>query len=151
MATLTDIKHGPVGRLGGFATDHARAIFVAWAVLILVLGAFAPRVEHALSGAGWQADGSESVTARSLIDRSFAGQSSSALTVVVRSSSELAPTVQRVRHLLAGDPRVAGVQPPVVSADGRTAVISAAARPRASTRRVSRGSMIPSSQRRAVE
>ena len=75
MTTLIGIERpatrtaGPVGRLGGFATDHARAIFVAWAIGALVLAAFAPKVEHALSGAGWQADGSESVQARALIDR----------------------------------------------------------------------------------
>ncbi|MET0770634.1 MAG: MMPL family transporter, partial [Solirubrobacteraceae bacterium] len=84
MTTIADIKRGPVGRLGGFAADHARAIFVAWAVVAIVLAAFAPRVEHALSGAGWQADGSESVAARDAIDREFAGRSSSALTVVVK-------------------------------------------------------------------
>ena len=73
MTTLMDIQRsdrsgterrravGPIGRLGGFAADHARAIAVAWAIAALVLAAFAPKVETALSGAGWQADGSESV------------------------------------------------------------------------------------------
>ena len=78
---------GPIGRLGGFAADHARAIAIAWAIAAIVLAAFAPKVETALSGAGWQADGSESVQARTLIERSFAGRSSSALTVVVHSPS----------------------------------------------------------------
>ena len=122
---------GPVGRLGGFATDHARAIFVAWAIGALVLAAFAPKVEHALSGAGWQADGSESVEARALIDRGFGGQSSSALTVVVHSPSASAgfrTAVRRVGRVLAGDPRVAGVHAPTMSPDGRTAVISAGAK-----------------------
>ena len=78
---------GPIGRLGGFAADHVRAIAIAWAIAAIVLAAFAPKVETALSGAGWQADGSESVQARALIERSFAGRSSSALTVVVHSPS----------------------------------------------------------------
>src|SRR5512132_302035 len=78
---------GPVGRLGGFAADHARAVLTVWAIVAVALAAFAPRVETALSGAGWQADGSESVRARTLIQQGFAGQSSSALTVVVHSSS----------------------------------------------------------------
>ena len=72
---------GPVGRLGGFAADHVRAVLIAWAIVAVALAAFAPKVETALSGAGWQADGSESVQARTLIQRSFAGQSSSALIV----------------------------------------------------------------------
>jgi RND superfamily putative drug exporter len=122
---------GPVGRLGGFAADHARAIFVAWAVAAVVLAAFAPKVETALSGAGWQADGSESVHARALIDRGFDGRSSSALTVVVHSSSltTTAPafraSVSHVERVLAGDARIAGT---TVTADGHTAVVTAGAK-----------------------
>src|SRR5215217_7262754 len=78
---------GPVGRLGRFAAEHARAIAVAWAIVAVALAACAPKVETALSGAGWQAEGSESVQARALIGRNFAGRSSSALIVVVHSRS----------------------------------------------------------------
>ena len=60
---------GPVGRLGRFAAEHVRAITVAWVIVAVALAAFAPKVETALSGAGWQADGSESVRARALIGR----------------------------------------------------------------------------------
>jgi putative drug exporter of the RND superfamily len=132
MTTLMRIPRtaGPVGRLGGFAADHARAIFVAWAIAAVVLAAFAPRVETALSGAGWQADGSESVRARALIDRGFEGRSSSALTVVVHSSSLTATapafhaSVSQVERALAGDPRIAST---TVSARGHTTVITAGA------------------------
>ena len=55
---------GPIGRLGAWTADHIRAVALAWAVVALALGAFAPKVETALSGAGWQANGSESVQAR---------------------------------------------------------------------------------------
>ena len=129
---------GPVGRLGRFAADHVRAITVAWAVVAVALAAFAPKVETVLSGAGWQADGSESVQARTLIGRDFAGRSSSALTVVVHSRSATvdAPAfrhaVRGVERVLAGDARVASVQPPrpgaSISADGHTAVVTAGAK-----------------------
>ncbi len=75
---------GPVGRLGQWTAGHFRAVLLAWIVIVVGLGAFAPRAEHALSGAGWEASGSESVKARSLIDASFGGRSSYALTAVVR-------------------------------------------------------------------
>ena len=78
---------GPLGRLGLWAARRRRLVFVSWAVLIVALGAVAPRAEHALSGGGWQADGSESVRARELIDRHFGGQGSYALAVVVSSPS----------------------------------------------------------------
>ena len=129
---------GPIGRLGGYAADHARGIAIAWAIAALVLAAFAPKVETALSGAGWQADGSESVQARTQIDRSFAGRSSSALTVVVHSSSATSAdpafraALLRVERVLAADPRIASVQRPrpgaTISADRRTAVVTAGAK-----------------------
>ena len=57
-----------------------------WLLLIIGLGAFAPQVEHNLSGAGWQADGSESVAARELAREHFGGNASSAIQVVVHST-----------------------------------------------------------------
>ena len=65
--------------------DHAKAVTVVWLLLIAGLGAFAPQVEHNLSGAGWQAEGSESVAARELAREHFGGAASSAIQVVVRS------------------------------------------------------------------
>src|SRR3954470_21521400 len=76
---------GPLGRLGRWTATHFRTVVGAWVVLAVGLGLFAPRVEDALSGAGWEATGSESVQARHLIDRSFDGLGSYALTVVVHS------------------------------------------------------------------
>ena len=129
---------GSVGRLGGFAADHARAVLTVWAIIAIALAAFAPKVETALSGAGWQADGSESVQARTLIQQSFAGLSSSAVTIVVHSPSattsapEFRQTIRRVERTLAGDERVASVQRPrpgtSVSADGHTAIVTAGAK-----------------------
>jgi putative drug exporter of the RND superfamily len=129
---------GPVGRLGGFAADHVRAVITVWAIIAVALAVFAPQVETALSGAGWQADGSESVQARTLIQRSFAGLSSSALVVVVHSPSvttsapEFQRTILRVERDLARDRRVASVQRPragaSVSPDGHTAVVTAGAK-----------------------
>ena len=68
---------GPLGRLGRWTADHVRLVAVAWAIVAVGFGFFAPQVETALSGAGWQANGSESVQARQLIERNFAGLSSS--------------------------------------------------------------------------
>ena len=43
---------GPFGRLGAWSATHARTVFLLWVVVVAVLGAFAPKVESALSGAG---------------------------------------------------------------------------------------------------
>ena len=84
--------YGPIGRLGRYTATHFRTVAIAWALVAVVLGVFAPRVETALSGAGWEATGSESVAARKAIDRNFQGLSSSALMVVVHSRDK---TVER--------------------------------------------------------
>ena len=111
---------------------------VVWLVLAVGLGALAPRVEQALSGAGWEASGSESVDARKAIDRDFSGGGSYALQVVVSSptqrfdSPDFRATVRQVEGLLAEDRRVGQVAPPrppaAVSPDRRTALVVAGAR-----------------------
>src|ERR1700760_2383091 len=79
---------GPLGRLGRWTATHFTTVVAAWGVLALGLGLVAPRVETALSGAGWEATGSESVQARHLIDARFHGSGSYGQTVVVQSPRE---------------------------------------------------------------
>ena len=129
---------GPLGRLGAWTADHIRTVSIAWVVIAVALAAFAPRVETALSGAGWQANGSESVQARALIQRNFGGLSSSALMVVVHSprattaTPAFRKTIARVEQILRADAQVARVEPPrpraSISADGHTAVVMAGAK-----------------------
>ncbi len=123
---------GPVGRIGRWSARHAKWVGLVWVVVVLGLGVLAPRVEHALSGAGWQDSGSESVAARELVNENFAGNDSTALMVVVHSESatlddpEFAATVGRVEDVLRDDAAVASVTPPgpqTTSADRRTAVV----------------------------
>jgi len=129
---------GPLGRLGRWAASHVRAVAIAWAVLAVALGLFAPKVESALSGAGWQANGSESLQARTLIQRNFAGLSSSALMVVVHSQQLTASdngfrqAVSRVERILRANSHIRSVVPPhagsSISADEHTAVVMAGAK-----------------------
>jgi putative drug exporter of the RND superfamily len=128
---------GPIGRLGRLAAEHRRKVFIAWALIALGLGILAPRVETALSGAGWQANGSQSVQAREQIDRNFAGAGSYSLQVAVHSRDLVATTpefrqaVARSERVLRRDPAVGRVflpQPGLsISPDGHTAVIRAGA------------------------
>jgi putative drug exporter of the RND superfamily len=124
---------GPLGRLGRWSAQRRRTVFLAWAALIIALGALAPRAEHALSGGGWQADGSQSVAARAQIERHFGGQGSYALAVVVSSARHKAgePAFRRAIEnsvrALRREPAVAAVQLPrrgeSISADGHVAVV----------------------------
>jgi RND superfamily putative drug exporter len=124
---------GPIGRLGHWTATHFRAVGVAWLVVAVAFGVFAPKVEHALSGAGWEATGSESVQARNLIDKNFQGLGSYGLMVVVHSAggADLAPAVADVERVLRASDAVTTVVPPqpgrTISQDGRTAVVQAGA------------------------
>ena len=130
-------RPGPLGRLGVWVTHHRRIVAGVWLLLIVGLGAFAPKVEANLSGAGWQADGSESVAVRELATDSFGGNASSAIQVVVHSTDQ--PVTQgrgqdvlaAVTDLLENEPRIADVIAPqpgaTLSQDGATAVILAGA------------------------
>jgi putative drug exporter of the RND superfamily len=129
---------GPIGRLGGWAAAHARAVALAWGAVALALAVFAPKVETALSGAGWQANGSQSVQARSLIQQNFGGLSSSAPIVVVHSASltvsspVFRASLAKVEATLRADSRISVVLPPrpglSISRDGHTAFVEAGAR-----------------------
>ena len=124
------VSVGPIGRLGRWAATHFRAVLVIWLVLVAVLGFFAPKAEHALSGAGWEATGSESVQARQQLDAEFGGLSSSALQIAIHSDTLTADdpafqaTVADAGKLIAADERVARVIPPdqsgAISQDGHT-------------------------------
>jgi RND superfamily putative drug exporter len=94
-------------------------------------------VEAELSGAGWQADGSESVAARELAQDHFGGNGSTAIQVVVHSTD--GPVTEglgrqvlaRASAMLEDDLRIAEVVQPqpgaTLSHDGRTAVLLAGA------------------------
>lgn len=116
---------GPIGRLGYWTAGHVRLVALTWIVIAVGLGVLAPKAEHALSGAGWEASGSESVAAREAIDASFDGQGSYALMAVVHGDGDLQPAVDRVTSLLEQDERVSSVAPPQPSRDGRTIVVQA--------------------------
>ena len=130
-------RPGPLGRLGIAVTRHARLTTVVWLLVIVGLGVFAPKVEHNLSGAGWQANGSESVATRELAQEHFGGNGSSAIQVVVKSEDGPvtegtgAAVLAEATRILEEDPRVADVVQPMpgatLSEDGGTAILLAGA------------------------
>src|SRR5436305_14075052 len=82
-ALMTHI--GVLGHLGRYTATHFRVVLIAWMLVAVVLGLFGTRVEHALSGAGWEASGSQSVQARQLVDRRFHGHSSNGSLIYLRT------------------------------------------------------------------
>ena len=135
------IKHrthvGPIGRLGRYTATHFRTVLLGWLVVAVVLGFFAPRVETALSGAGWEASGSQSVQARKLVERDFAGLGSYGLETVVYSPTQTVGSpvfrsaIARVEQTLRSNAAVRVVVAPApglsISRDGHTAIVQAGA------------------------
>ena len=128
---------GPIGRLGRYTAVHFRVALVGWLIVAIVLGFFAPKVETALSGAGWETTGSQSVQARNLIDKNFGGLSSYGLMTVIYSPTQtitdagFKSTIAKVEATLRTDSAVRTVVPPApgvsVSRDGHTAIVQAGA------------------------
>ena len=128
---------GPIGRIGRYTATHFRVVLVGWLVVAIGLGFFAPKVETALSGAGWETTGSQSVQARNLIDKNFQGLSSYALMTVIYSPTKTVndpafkTAVANVERTLRADTAVKSVVPPAagvsISKDGHTAIVQAGA------------------------
>src|SRR3954452_8017948 len=128
---------GPPGRIGGWTAGHFRIVAATWVVVVVSLGVLAPRAENALSGAGWDATGSESVQARHAIDKDFRGSGTYGLTVVVHAQdatvadARFQRELRRVVRRLEADPAVSTVVPPragaSISPDRHVAVIEAGA------------------------
>ncbi|MEV5651014.1 MMPL family transporter [Nocardia sp. NPDC052254] len=128
---------GVLGRLGAAMAGHARIVFGVWLVLLVGLGAAAPSVFGSLAGAGWQANGSDSVRVRELAEQHFGGNSSAAVQVVVHSDTEtvdgpaIGSVLADIGAVFAGDSRFGAVVPPQpgmsISPDGHTGILIAGA------------------------
>ncbi len=131
------VNVGPIGRLGRYTATHFRVVLVSWMVVAIGLGLLAPRVETALSGAGWETTGSQSVQARNLINKHFRGLSSYGLMAVVYSPTQTVDdpvfkrVVARVERTLRSDHAVSSVVAPApgvsISQAGHTAIVQAGA------------------------
>ncbi len=128
---------GVMSRLGAVMATRARWVFVAWLLLLVGLGAAAPSVFSSLAGAGWQANGSESVQVRDLAQQHFGGNASSAVQLVVHSdtatvdSPQFAEVLDKAATVFGADSRFGTIIAPVpgmsISRDGHTAIMIAGA------------------------
>ena len=121
-------------RLARFSATHRRSVMLVWLVATLAAAPLALTLTGALSGAGWEAQGSTALQVRDEIRRDFPQLGAEAAVVVYRQSTPIAQDpagVQRLVGDLAGAPGATAVvdplsQPPearLISRDGRTALI----------------------------
>ncbi|MER2084760.1 MULTISPECIES: MMPL family transporter [Rhodococcus] len=128
---------GILARLGRSMAEHTRLVLGVWLIALVALGAAAPSVFTSLAGAGWQANGSESVQVRELAEQHFGGNSSAAVQVVVHSDSlritdpSMQQTLAAATEVFSADPRFGEVVTPqpgmTISPDGHTGIMIAGA------------------------
>ncbi|MBT1256647.1 MMPL family transporter [Rhodococcus erythropolis] len=128
---------GILARLGRSMAAHTRLVIGVWLIALVALGAAAPSVFTSLAGAGWQANGSESVQVRELAEQHFGGNSSAAVQVVVHSDSlpitdpSMQQTLAAATEIFSADPRFGEVVAPqagmTISPDGHTGIMIAGA------------------------
>jgi putative drug exporter of the RND superfamily len=128
---------GILGRLGGVMVTRRRWVFGVWLIALVALGSAAPSVFTSLAGAGWQANGSESVQVRELAQQHFGGNSSAAVQVVVHSDTasiddpSMQQTLTEVTAVFDGDARFGDIVQPApgmtISPDGHTGILIAGA------------------------
>lgn len=128
---------GALGRWGAAMAGRSRWVFGVWLLVLIGLGAAAPSVFSSLAGAGWQANGSESVQVRELAQQHFGGNSSSAVQVVIHSdrdtvdSPAMRNAVTEAIAIFSGDSRFGDVVPPqpgmTISPDRHTGILIAGA------------------------
>lgn len=126
-------KQGLFAKLGAWTARHFGAVLGIWLIVLLLFGVFAPSVESALAGAGWQDSTSQSVEARNIIQRDFNGFGSAALQVVVVDtthgvrSANAQIVIAKVASLLRANKDVSAVQLPqagsTISADGKAGLV----------------------------
>ncbi|MFZ2512345.1 MAG: MMPL family transporter [Gordonia sp. (in: high G+C Gram-positive bacteria)] len=122
-----------MARLGRWTATHRRWIYAAWAVLVVGFGIAAPSVFNTLAGAGWQANGTESVQVREITQEHFGGNSSAAIQVVINSKSgpltqaQINGVIADVSEITVTDERlrneiIAPMPGLTISQDGQTAI-----------------------------
>ncbi|PKV77135.1 MMPL family transporter [Nocardia fluminea] len=130
-------RTGALARLGSVMAGRARVVVGVWLLVLIALGSAAPSVFSSLAGAGWQANGSESVQVRELAQQHFGGNSSAAVQVVVHSDTaqvsdpQMQAVLDEASAVFAGDPRFGAVLEPQpgmsISPDGNTGILIAGA------------------------
>jgi len=125
----------PVGlfaRLGALCVRRRRWILGAWAVALVVLGIFAPRLTGALKPGGFEISDSQSERARILIDERFGGESPAGVSAVITAprdgpagTGRLREAETRIAAVASRFPRlVHQVKPILIAPNGRVGVVT---------------------------
>ena len=123
-----------LARLARFSGRRRRTVMLGWLAVILLAAPLALTLSSALSGAGWEAQGSTAQTVRDELRRDFPAAGAEAAVVAYHQAEPIAQNPSGLRSLVAslrGAPGAASVVDPLslpadagmISPDGRTALV----------------------------
>ncbi len=121
-------------RLARFSARRRRPVMLVWLALVFAAAPLAVMLNGALSGAGWEAQGSIAQRVRDELRRDFPQAGAEAAAVVYQSATPIAADPSGLAALVAGlrgapgtvglvDPLAAPTSAGLVAPDGRTAII----------------------------
>ena len=122
---------GPLGTTGRLMASNRLAVIAVWVLVAVGLGVFAPKLDHALSGAMWEVEGSDSLAARQAIEREFGGLSSQSAVIVLQSETltyqdpVFAERIAAATNVLASEDAFGPAMPPQPGPDGKTVMLQA--------------------------
>ncbi|MDO8365078.1 MAG: MMPL family transporter [Actinomycetota bacterium] len=130
-------KPGLLGRVARFSARRRKLVMIAWAAVALSAAPLAVTLNGALSGAGWEAQGSTSQVVRDELRSDFAALGAEAAYVVFQQEAPLADDPSQLDALLASladapgaaqvvDPRTMPAESGLLAQDGRTALVPVA-------------------------
>ena len=133
----TASRAGLLARLGRASARRPRRVLLIWAVIVALAAPLAITLSSALSGAGWEAQGSTAQRVRDELRRDFPQLGAEAAVVAYRQTTPIAGDASGLRALIAvldGSPGTTNVVDPLtqtsdsglVSADGLAALIPVA-------------------------
>ncbi len=128
-------EHRPLfARLAGFSARHRRGVIAAWLLVVIAAAPLALTLSGALSGAGWEAQGSTAQEVRDELRHDFPALGAENPVVVYRQRTPIASEPEGLRALvrsLRSAPRARSVADPLalpadaglLAPDGRTAIV----------------------------
>ena len=149
MAVLQDVQNrsvlgpgeksgdGLLARIGRAAGRRPRRVLALWAIAVVVAAPLAVTLTGALSGAGWEAQGSTAQRVRDELRRDFPQLGAEAVIVAFRQDRPIAEDAAGLRSLVAAlrdsggaggvvDPLAAPPTAGLLSRDGRAALVPVA-------------------------
>jgi putative drug exporter of the RND superfamily len=128
------VKEGLLARAGRGSGRHPWRAIVLWLLIVVVSAPLALTLTTALSGAGWEAQGSTAQLVRDELRRDFPQLGAESAVVVYRQPQPISQDPSGVRALVAGltgspgtaqvvDPLTQPTEAGLIAPDGRTAMV----------------------------